>query len=350
MTHVFFGSDTARMIIGIFILIIAVSLAILSYKWLTRKIARKIAASPGKFDNFVVDVLRLPFLVLLIWIMASVFTHIMFYDKSYNPVIQHILTILLIITIAWILINGIRVLFYCLEQKIELKKPGNFAARSSLTKLTIFERMISGLVVIITIGVCLMTFDKIRDVGIGLLSSAGIAGIVIGFAAQKSLGSILAGIQIAITQPIKLGDQVVVEGQSGNIEEINITYVVIKLWDQRRLIMPINYFLENPIENWTRNSSNITGSVFLFVDFKMPLEPLRAKLQEILDSNENWDGVTSALDVTDMTDNHVEIRVLVSSADSGSNWDLQVEVREKLINFIRENYPDCFVRTRFKDE
>ena len=195
-----------------------------------------------------------------------------------------------------------------------------------------------------------MTFDKIRDVGIGLLSSAGIAGIVIGFAAQKSLGSILAGIQIAITQPIKLGDQVVVEGQSGNIEEINITYVVIKLWDQRRLIMPINYFLENPIENWTRNTSNITGSVFLFVDFKMPLDPLRAKLQEILESNDNWDGVTSSIDVTDMTDTHLEIRVLVSSADSGSNWNLQVEVREKLINFIRENYPDCFVRTRIKDE
>lgn len=346
----FFASDTARLIFGIGIFIVALIIVILVYRWITKKIAQKVNASSSKLDDFVVDILKLPFLVLLIWIMVSIFTHTMFYDKSYNPAVQHTLTILLIITIGWILIKGIRVLFYYMQQKLELKKTGNFEARSSLTKLTIFERMISGLIVIITISVCLMTFDKIRDIGIGLLSSAGIAGIVIGFAAQKSLGSIMAGIQIAITQPIKLGDQVVVQGQSGNIEEINLTYVVVKLWDQRRLILPINYFLDNPIENWTRNTSNITGSVYLFVDFKMPLEPLREKLREILKDNVNWDGKTSALDVTNMTDTHTEIRILVSSADSGSNWNLQVEVREKLINFIRENYPDYFVRTRIKEE
>jgi len=347
-TH-FFHGDATRLIIGTLVFLGALALVILLYRWIIRKLLKRTLATPGKMDDFIVDALKFPFLVLLLWIMISIFTQTMFFDKTYRPAIDHVLMILFIMTVGWILIKGTRILFFYLESKLQLKKPGNFKARGSLTKLTIFERMITILILIITVAVCLMTFDKIRNVGIGLLSSAGIAGIVIGFAAQKSLGSIMAGIQIAITQPIKLDDWVVVVGQGGNIEEINLTYVVVKLWDERRLILPISYFLDNPIENWTRNTSNITGSVYLYLDFKMPLAPLREKLQEILKGNPKWDGRTSAFDVTNMTDNHLEIRLLVSSENSGDNWNLQVELREKMVEYIQQNYPQYFVRTRINE-
>lgn len=340
--------DTAQFILGILIFFGALALVILLYRWVISKIQRKIAATDSKIDDFVVEMFKLPFLVLLIWIMVTIFTHTVFFDSKYTGSIQHVLTILLIIMMGWILIKSTRILFYYMEKKLELKKQGNFQARGSLTKLTIFERMISGLIVIITIAVCLMTFDKIRDVGIGLLSSAGIAGVVLGFAAQKSLGSVMAGIQIAITQPIKLDDQVIVQGQSGNIEEINLTYVVVKLWDERRLILPINYFLDNPIENWTRNSSNITGTVFIYVDFRMPIEPIRQKVKEILKNNPDWDGRTASIDITNMTDSHLEVRIVVSSSDAGRNFSLQVDLREKLVQFIQDNYSDFFPNTRIK--
>ncbi|HSO89255.1 MAG TPA: mechanosensitive ion channel domain-containing protein, partial [Draconibacterium sp.] len=179
-----------------------------------------------------------------------------------------------------------------------------------------------------------------------LLTSAGIAGIIIGFAAQKSIGMFLAGIQIAITQPIRLDDVVIVEGEWGRIEEITLTYVVVKIWDERRLMLPVNYFLEKPFQNWTRTSANIMGTVFFYVGYDLPVQPIRDFVPKILKDNPNWDGRVFNVQITNSNEMYKEMRILVSSSDASKNWDLRTEVREKVIDFIQANYPDCFAKVR----
>jgi small-conductance mechanosensitive channel len=191
-----------------------------------------------------------------------------------------------------------------------------------------------------------MLFESVRSVGVSIFASAGIAGLIIGLAAQKALGSILAGLQIAITQPIRLDDVVIVENEWGWIEEINLTYVVVRIWDKRRLVVPSTYFLDRPFQNWTRTSADILGTVFIYTDYTIPFEPLRQELTRLLESNPNWDGKVNVLQVTDSKENTLEIRALMSSPTSPQAWDLRVYVREKLVEFIQREYPQCLPRTR----
>ena len=195
----------------------------------------------------------------------------------------------------------------------------------------------------------MLTFKEARAVGVSLLTSAGILGIVVGFAAQKSLGLILAGIQIAFTQPIRIDDVVVVQGEWGRIEEITLTYVVVKIWDERRLILPVTWFLENPFQNWTRSDSAIIGSVFFYVDYGFPVESIRGVLPGMLKGNSNWDERIWNVQVTKTTEQYKEVRILLSSSDSSKNWDLKTEMMEKVIEFIHGNYPDAFAKIRIKE-
>ncbi len=206
------------------------------------------------------------------------------------------------------------------------------------------ERIAVIVVAFIFVSIALMTFESVRQLGVSLLASAGVAGIILGFAAQRSFGQVFSGIQIAFTQPIRLDDVVVIEGEWGRIEEINITYAVVKIWDERRLIVPIDYFLNNPIQNWTRNSSNILGTAMLYVSYDLPVEPLRQELARLVSDNSNWDGRVQNIQVIDSKEWYKVLRVLVSSSNSSSNWDLRVEVREKLIDFINTYYPGSFAK------
>jgi len=183
---------------------------------------------------------------------------------------------------------------------------------------------------------------------VSLLTSAGVIGIIVGFAAQKSIGMILSGIQLAITQPIRIDDVVIVEEEWGRIEEITLTYVVVKIWDERRLVLPVTWFLEKPFQNWTRTGAFITGTVFLYVDYNFPVDSIRKVMPELLKGNADWDGRTVNVQVTNATERYKEIRVLLSSADASKNWDLRTAVREKLIDFINENYPDSFAKIRIE--
>ena len=192
----------------------------------------------------------------------------------------------------------------------------------------------------------LMSFEAVRKIGTGLLTSAGIAGIIVGFAAQKSLANLLAGFQIAFTQPIRIDDVVVVEGEFGNIEEITLTYVVVRIWDQRRLVLPINYFIEKPFQNWTRSSSEVLGTVFIYVDYTLPIEPVRAELERLATESPLWDKRVCKLHVTDAKEKTLELRALVSARDSGTAFDLRCDIREKLVDFIQKNYPDSLPKTR----
>jgi small-conductance mechanosensitive channel len=191
-----------------------------------------------------------------------------------------------------------------------------------------------------------MTFEKVRQLGATLLASAGIVGIIVGIAAQKSIATLFAGIQLAITQPMRIDDVVIVENEWGRIEEITLTYVVVRIWDLRRLIVPITYFLEKPFQNWTRISADILGTVFLYVDYTVPVEAVRTELRRILESSPLWDGQVCVLQVTNATERTVELRALMSAADSSSGWGLRCEVREKLIEFIRQNYPEGLPKVR----
>ena len=192
----------------------------------------------------------------------------------------------------------------------------------------------------------LMTFDRVRSLGAAILASAGIFGIVIGVAAQKTIGTFIAGFQIAITQPIRIDDVVVVENEWGRVEEITLTYVVIKIWDQRRLVVPITFFIEKPFQNWTRVSADLLGTVFIYVDYTIPVEAVREELRRILDKSHFWDKKVSGLEVTNTTERTVELRALVSAADSSNLWNLRCEVREKLIAFIQKNYPSSLPKLR----
>ena len=214
---------------------------------------------------------------------------------------------------------------------------------------SLFRRLLIGFVVIVTAGALLWSFDnpKIWHYGSGLLASAGVASLILATAAKSTAANILAGLQIAFSEPIKIDDVVVVQGEWGRVEEINSAYVVIKIWDLRRLIVPLNYFLENSFQNWSRDSTEIMGTAFLYVDYTVPVEVLRAQLEAIVHPHPLWDGKVCGLQVTNLSERTMELRCLMSSHNSSQNFDLRCDVREQMTAFIREHYPNAFPTTRF---
>lgn len=260
--------------------------------------------------------------------------------------LDHLIALATVGTVTWLAIGGVQFFGEWASLRYDVKKADNLLARRVLTQLRVATRVAVALVSVLGIAAALMTFDSVRQIGAGLLASAGIAGIVIGFAAQRSLGTLFAGIQIALTQPIRIDDVVIVEGEWGRIEEITLTYVVVNIWDQRRLVVPINYFIEKPFQNWTRTTSELLGTVMLYTDFMVPVDDVRAELDRILDGNPLWDGRVRNVQVTDVREQSVELRAMVSAATSGNLWDLRVQVREKLVDYLRQHHPEALPRVR----
>jgi small-conductance mechanosensitive channel len=254
-------------------------------------------------------------------------------------------TLLFICAMTWLVIALLKIVKQVILRNYDVGETDNLKARKIYTQFTILERIIIFVVILLALGLALMSFQEIRELGISIFASAGVAGIIIGFSAQKLIGTILAGIQIAIAQPIKLDDVVIVEGEWGRIEEITLTYVVVAIWDKRRLIVPTPYFIEKPFQNWTKTSSAILGTVFLYVDYNVPFDKLREELTQILNNTKLWDGEVNVLQVTESKPNYVEVRALMSAKDSPTAWDLRVHVREKLIVYLQENYPESIART-----
>lgn len=259
-------------------------------------------------------------------------------------------TLLFIIAFTWLILTCIKIVKHYVIDKYDMHAEDNLKARKVTTQFNILERIIIFVVIILAVGIALMSFDGIREIGVSIFASAGVAGIIIGFSAQKMIGTILAGIQIAIAQPIKIDDVVIVEGEWGRIEQITLTYVVVSIWDKRRLIVPTTYFIEKPFQNWTKTSADILGTVFLYTDYNVPFDKLREELTRILESTDLWDGHVNVLQVTDSKPQSVEIRALMSAKDSPTAWDLRVLVREKLIVYLQENYPKSLAHTRLKVE
>lgn len=222
----------------------------------------------------------------------------------------------------------------------------NLHARSVQTKVRVLARSVMFIVGVLGVGSVLMTFPNVRQIGASLLASAGLAGIVAGFAARPVLGNLIAGVQIALTQPIRIDDVVIVENEWGRIEEITQTYVVIRIWDERRLIVPLAVFIQTPFQNWTRNSSQLIGSVFLWVDYAMPLDALRTKLRQIVESAPEWDHRVCNLQVTELNERAMQLRVLVSAMNADQTWNLRCAVREQLITYLQQEFADMLPQTR----
>ncbi|HST29602.1 MAG TPA: mechanosensitive ion channel domain-containing protein [Chthoniobacterales bacterium] len=254
--------------------------------------------------------------------------------------------ILLIVAFSFLIVRGVNAIQSALMSRHRMDAADNVAARRIYTQVSVIRKIIVTSVVIIATGSILMMFDPVRQFGTSILASAGIAGIVLGFAAQKTLGNVLAGIQIALTQPLLIDDIVVVEGEFGQIEEITLTYVTVRTWDLRRIILPITYFVEKPFQNWSRVSTELLGTVILYLDYQAPMGELRKELKRLVENNPKWDKRVCGLQMTDTKERVIEVRALVSGADPGKLGDLRCEVREGLIEFLRRDYPESLPRSR----
>lgn len=222
----------------------------------------------------------------------------------------------------------------------------NLQARRVLTQARVLSRSLIFLIVLVGLSLGLMTFPTVRHLGTSLLASACVAGLVVGLAAKSVLGNLLAGLQLALTQPIRYDDVLIVQGQWGRVEEITATYVVVHLWDERRLVVPLQWFIENPFENWTRTSARLLGSVFWWVDYGMPVDPLRAEMRRLCEQAPEWDGQVCVLQVSDTSEKTMQLRGLASSLDSGRSWDLRCKLREGLIAYMQREYPQYLPKLR----
>ncbi len=315
--------------------------------FIIRKIRSEFGAETAlQKEHRIIDKVWYPLTGLLITIALKINLNLIFSRQSIIDHSNQFLNILIIAAIAWFSINAINILRVIITRRFDLTQKDNLRARKITTQFRIIERILIFIIVFVAISAALMTFSSIRKLGVSLFASAGVAGIILGLAAQRGIATILAGFQIAITQPIRLDDVVIVEGEWGWIEEITLTYVVVRIWDKRRMVLPTTYFMDKPFENWTRNSADIFGTVFLYTDYLIPVDKLREELDRILKTTELWDGNVSNLQVTDAKEHTLELRIMVSAIDSPTAWDLRVYVREKMIEFLQKNYPQHLPRTR----
>ncbi len=254
--------------------------------------------------------------------------------------------ILFILTFALLVAKGLQFVRSLLFERYDISVENNLSGRKIRTQIDFIYKLSLVIIAFMSISIVLMNFQSVRELGTSLLASAGIAGIIVGLAAQKSIGNLLAGFQVAFTQPIRIDDVVIVENEWGRIQEITLTYVVVRIWDQRNLIVPISYFLENPFQNWTRDSAEILGTVFLYVDYSLPVDAVRAEVTRLLGTMPLWDGRVNVVQVTDATEKSMQLRILVSARNSGDAFGLRTQIREQVIAFIQRNYPESLPKFR----
>lgn len=252
----------------------------------------------------------------------------------------------IIVLIGWTLLIAVNTYFDLASRDLRIDEEDNLVARKRLTQVRLLRRIASVTLVLLTAATAVMTIPSVRELGLSLFASAGVAGIVLGFAARPVLSNLIAGVQIALTQPIRLDDAVVVEGEWGWIEDIRGTYVVIRIWDLRRLIVPLSYFIENPFQNWTRESASLIGSVFFYVDYTVPVGAVRAQLETFLKDSPKWDGKVVNLQVTDIKQDTVELRALMSATNSPRCWDLRCDIRERMLDWLQKTYPGALPKRR----
>jgi small-conductance mechanosensitive channel len=260
--------------------------------------------------------------------------------------LRRIASLSLIAMVGWMAISVVSLAGDILALRYNIEIADNLAARRVQTQLRILTRTINLVALVVTVSIMLMTIPEVREFGVSLFASAGVAGLAVGLAARPALANLIAGLQIALAQPIRIDDVVIVEKEWGRIEEITSTYVVVRIWDERRLVVPLSYFIEKPFQNWTRRTAELIGDVTWHLDYTAPVDAMRKKLDEFVRASKKWDGKTALIQVTDTDRQTIEVRALVSADNSGANWDLRCEVREKMIEYLREHHAGCLPRVR----
>jgi small-conductance mechanosensitive channel len=332
-------------IAAVLLIVIAIVVA-LALHGLLRKLARRLIATRYPGVSAVVTRMRglsrLAFLIFAVFIALPVAP----LDRDFKYLIAKLLLMAIIALIGWSAITALHISADVYLRRYRLDVEDNLLARKHNTQIRILLRSIDVLIVLFTLGAALMTFQTVRQYGVSLFASAGVAGIVAGLAARPVLSNLMAGVQLAMTQPIRLEDAVIVENEYGNIEEIRSTYVVVRLWDLRRMIVPLTYFIEKPFQNWTRESSTLIGTVLIYVDFRAPVDAIRKAAEAIVRASNRWDGRVFNVAVTDFKHDTMEVRILASGATSGKVFDLRCEVREKLVDFLQREHPESLPRQR----
>jgi small-conductance mechanosensitive channel len=271
-------------------------------------------------------------------------------DLALPPVLkselEHITGLCLIAATAWLAILLVQIASEFLSRRFRIDVADNLLARRIQTQFQMLRRILIILVVVVAVAIMLMTFPAIKQIGMSILASAGLASLVVGLAMQSTLSNLIAGVQIAFAQPFRLDDAVVVEGEWGWIEEIGTMYVVVRIWDLRRLVLPLSYFLNHPFQNWTRSNANLLGSCFVFTDYTAPVDAIREELRRICQSTPLWNGKVCVLQVSDCSERTMQLRALMDARNSSEAWDLRCLVREKLIDFLQRNYPQCLPQVR----
>lgn len=310
-------------------------------------------ATPFSFARDVLDRIKPPLRFLIPLIGLQIVWRSAPKEVEYADTVSHIVTLMIIANAIWLGLRIVDAGRQVIFKRHPIQVSDNRTARRIQTQTQVLVHTLSFFVILFGFAAMLMTFPGAKQIGTSLLASAGLAGLAVGFAAKPVLGNLIAGLQIALTQPLTIDDVVIVENEWGRIEEITSTYVVVKIWDERRLIVPLQYFIEKPFQNWTRESTQILGTLFLWVDYAMPLAPLREELDRLCKKvPELWDGRVSNIQVTDTTDKAIQLRVLVSSSNAGNNWDLRCYLREHLLHYIVANHPDYLpqLRTNMTEE
>ncbi|HTW48670.1 MAG TPA: mechanosensitive ion channel family protein [Acidobacteriaceae bacterium] len=260
--------------------------------------------------------------------------------------LEHIAGLGLIASVAWLVVLLVQVTSDVVAGRYRLDVEDNLTARRIQTQFQMLHRIAMILVAMVTLSIMLMTFPAIKHIGVSILASAGLASLVVGMAMKDTLANLIAGVQIAFTQPFRIEDAVVVEGEWGWIEEIGTMYVVVRIWDLRRLVLPLSYFLDHPFQNWTRTSADLLGNTIIYADYTVPMDELRAELRRICESTKLWRGKVCVLQASDASEHTVQLRALMDARNSGDAWDLRCLVREKLIEFLQKNYPESLPRVR----
>jgi small-conductance mechanosensitive channel len=307
---------------------------------------RIIHDEPGSLPRMLLQKTRTPSRYIFPLLALVIAVPFMPLPQRFGGYFERTLNIAFIAVVGWTFIVFIQVVANLLTFRYSIDVEDNLQARRIRTQTLVMQRVAVVLVIAITLAVILMTFPSARQIGTSIFASAGIAGLIVGMAARSTFAGIIAGLQVALTQPIRIDDAVIVEGEWGWIEEIETTYVVIRLWDLRRLIVPLTYFIEKPFQNWTRSTAEIIGTVFLYVDYSLPVEPVREEFLRILKETRLWNGRTAAFQVTDFTEHAMQLRAIMSANNSSAAFDLRCYIRENLISFLQKHYPSSLPTAR----
>jgi small-conductance mechanosensitive channel len=332
-------------LISVVALAAVAALALFLHRAVVRLLRRLVPLHHEFMQSFLTATHVLTRVALVIVAVAMVLPAVPLDERS-TGVVAHGLFVGFIVLLGWSCVTALTLATDVYLRRSAISEGSDPMARKHVTQVRLLRRTTVTLVMIVTVAAALMTFDSVKQYGVSLIASAGAAGLVVGLAVRPLLTNLFAGIQLAITQPIRIGDAVIVENEWGWVEEITGTYVVIKIWDWRRLVVPLSYFLEKPFQNWTRQTTDLIGSILLWVDYTVPVAPIRAKLEEIAQLSKLWDGQVVNLQVVDSNERAVQLRALVSARTSPDSWDLRCEVREKLIMFLQREYPGALPKQR----